>query len=412
LKRRVVITGLGALTPIGSSVSTFWDSLVKGKSGIAHISGFDTSDFRVRIAGELKDFDPATFMDRKELRRTDRFTQLAYKAASEALEDSGIDVSGNPERVGVLIGSGVGGVATWEEQHKKMLKGGPDRVSPLFIPMMIIDTASGFTSIKVGAKGPNFSTVSACASGAHAIGVARDLIALGVADVMIAGGSEAPLTPLSLAGFSNMKALSTRSDQPEKASRPFDKERDGFVMAEGAGVLVLEELECAKRRDAEIYAEVVGFGMSSDAYHITAPAPAGEGAARAMAMAVEQAGLPPEKMDYVNAHGTSTPLNDKCETEAIKSVFGDHARKLQISSNKSMIGHLLGAAGSAELVATAMSIKTGVVPPTINYENPDPDCDLDYVPNQARESRVNVAISNSLGFGGHNVSIVLKALED
>ncbi|MFQ5906344.1 MAG: beta-ketoacyl-ACP synthase II [bacterium] len=412
MERRVVITGLGAVTPIGSDVRRFWDSLVKGKSGIAHISAFDPSGFRVRIAGEVKDFDPATFMDRKELRRTDRFTHLAYKAALEALKDSGIDVSRSPERVGVLIGSGIGGVMTWEEQHEKMLKGGPDRVSPLFVPMMIIDTASGFISIKIGAKGPNFSTVSACASGAHAIGVARDIIACGMADAMIAGGSEAPVTPLSLAGFSNMKALSTRNNQPEKASRPFDRERDGFIMSEGAGVLVLEELESARKREAEIYVEIGGFGMSSDAYHITAPAPAGEGAARAMAMAVERAGLTPEDIDYVNAHGTSTLLNDKCETEAIKSVFGDHARKLLISSNKSMIGHLLGASGSAELVATAMTIKTGLVPPTINYENPDPDCDLDYVPNEARESRVDAAISNSLGFGGHNVSIVVKALKD
>lgn len=407
-----MITGFGATTPIGSNVKEFWDSLVAGKSGVGRITAFDPTDFAVRIAGEVKGFDPATFMDRREVRRTDRFTQLACKAALEAVEDSGIDVSSDSERIGVLIGSGIGGVGTWEAQHKRLLEGGPGRVSPLFIPMMIIDMASGFISIKLGARGPNFSTVSACASGAHAIGSARDIIASGMADAMITGGSEAPVTPLSLAGFSTMKALSTRNDEPERASRPFDKERDGFIMAEGAGVLILEELNRARRRNAKIHAEVVGFGMSGDAYHITAPAPGGEGAARAMAMAVQRSGVSPEDVDYINAHGTSTQLNDKFETAAMKSVFNQHARKLQVSSNKSMIGHLLGAAGAVELIATAMTIKTGVVPPTINYENPDPECDLDYVPKEARNSKVNVAMSNSFGFGGHNVSIVLKAIED
>ena len=407
-----MITGFGVVTPIGSNVKEFWDSLVHGKSGVARIAAFDPTDFPVRIAGEVKGFDPTAFMDRKEVRRTDRFTQLAYKATLEAIEDSGIDVSSDPERIGVLIGSGVGGVATWEEQHRRMFDGGPGRVSPLFIPMMIIDTASGFVSIKLGAKGPNFSTVSACASGAHAIGSARGIIASGMADAMITGGSEAPVTPLSLAGFSTMKALSTRNEEPERASRPFDKDRDGFIMSEGAGVLVLEELERARKRNAKIYAEVVGLGMSGDAYHITAPAPGGEGAARAIAMAVQQSGVSPEDVGYINAHGTSTQLNDKFETAAIKSVFDQHARKLQVSSNKSMIGHLLGAAGAVELIATALTIKAGVVPPTINYENPDPECDLDYVPGEARDLKVDVAMSNSFGFGGHNVSIVLKAIED
>lgn len=412
MDRRVVISGFGAVTPVGSDLKESWDSLVAGKSGVARIAAFDPSDFPVRIAGEIKGFDPAAFMDRKEVRRTDRFTQLAYKAALEAIEDSGLDVSSDPERIGVLIGSGVGGVATWEEQHKRMFDGGPGKVSPLFIPMMIIDTVSGFISIKLGAKGPNFSTVSACASGAHAIVSAHHIIASGMADAMITGGSEAPVTPLSLAGFSTMKALSTRNEEPERASRPFDRERDGFIMAEGAGVLVLEELDRARRRNAKIHAEVVGFGMSGDAYHITAPAPGGEGAARAMTMALEQSGLSPDDVDYINAHGTSTQLNDKFETEAIKSVFGQHARKVPVSSNKSMTGHLLGAAGAVELITTALTIKTGIVPPTINYENPDPECDLDYVPGEARESKVRVAISNSFGFGGHNVSIALKAIED
>ncbi len=412
MARRVVITGFGAVTPIGSNVKEFWDSLVEGKSGVDRITVFDPTDFPVRIAGEVKEFDPATFMDRKEVRRTDRFTQLAYKAALESIEDSGIDVSSNSERIGVLIGSGIGGVGTWEEQHKRLYEGGPGRVSPLFIPMMIIDTASGFVSIKLGAKGPNFSTVSACASGAHAIGFAREIIASGMADAMITGGSEAPVTPLSLAGFSAMKAISTRNEEPERASRPFDKERDGFIMAEGAGILILEELDMARRRNAKIHAEVIGFGMSGDAYHITAPAPGGAGAARAMAMAMRQSGVSPEDVDYINAHGTSTQLNDKFETAAIKSVFNQHARKLQISSNKSMTGHLLGAAGAVELIATALTIETGVVPPTINYENPDPECDLDYVPREARNSKVSIAMSNSFGFGGHNVSIVLGAIED
>ncbi len=412
MRRRVAITGLGAVTPIGLTTEEFWQSLVQGKNGIGPITVFDASQYPVRIAGELKGFDAASFMDKKEMRRTDRFTQIAYKAALEAVEDSGIGTSSNPERVGVLVGSGIGGVSTWEEQHKKMLEGGPGRVSPLFVPMMIIDTASGYVSMKLGLKGPNFSTVSACASGAHAVGCGFDIISSGMADAVIAGGSEAPITPLSLAGFANMKALSERNEEPEKASRPFDKERDGFVMAEGAGILVLEEMEAAKKRSAEIYAEVVAVGMTADAYHITAPAPGGEGAARGMALAVKNGGLTPADVDYINAHGTSTPLNDKCETEAIKSVFGDHARKLQISSNKSMMGHLLGAAGAAELVATVMTVKTGTIPPTINYEVPDPECDLDYVPNEARQSKVRVAVCNSLGFGGHNISISIKAFED
>jgi 3-oxoacyl-[acyl-carrier-protein] synthase II len=408
VNRRVAITGLGVVTPVGLDVKEFWKSLVNGKNGITRITRFDPSAFTVQIAGEVKGFDPAGFMDRKEVRRTDRFTHLAYKAALEAVEDSGVDIAKNAERAGVLIGSGIGGVETWEAQHAKMIEGGPARVSPLFVPMMIIDTASGFTSIKLGAKGPNFSTVSACASGAHAIACSYCLIRDGYADIMVAGGSEAPITPLSLAGFSNMKALSTRNDAPERASRPFDRDRDGFIMAEGAGVIVLEEMDLARRRGASIYAELAGVGMTADAHHVTAPAPGGEGAARGMNIAIANSGITPHEIDYINAHGTSTLLNDKCETEAIRSVFGEHARRVQVSSNKSMIGHLLGAAGAVEMAATAMTIRSGVIPPTTNYENPDPECDLDYVPNEARESKVKVALSNSLGFGGHNITAVLK----
>lgn len=412
MTRKVAITGVGVVTPIGLNTSEFWAALCEGKSGVCRISKFDPSGYPVQIAGEVKGFDPAEFMDRKEIRRTDRFTHFAYKASLEAFEDSGLGADIDFERFGVLIGSGIGGVTTWEEQHSKMLEGGPGRVSPLFVPMMIIDTASGFTSIKLGAKGPNYGTVSACASGAHAVACACELIGNGSADIMLAGGSEAPITPLSLAGFSNMRALSARNDEPTRASRPFDKERDGFIMAEGAGVLLLEEMRAARNRGANIYAELVGIGMTADAHHITAPAPNGEGAARGMEIAVRRSGLAPDEIDYVNAHGTSTLLNDKCETAAIKRVFGEHARKLPISSNKSMTGHLLGAAGAVELVATAMTVKTGLIPPTINYENPDPECDLDYVPNKARESKVRAAISNSLGFGGHNISMVLRSPED
>jgi 3-oxoacyl-[acyl-carrier-protein] synthase II len=412
LRRRVAITGLGVVTPIGLSTEEFWQSLVHGKNGIGPITAFDASQYSVRIAGQVNGFDAASFMDRKEMRRTDRFTHFAYKAALEAVEDSGIAALVSAEQIGVLVGSGIGGVSTWEDQHRKMIEGGPGRVSPLFVPMMIIDTASGFISMKLGFKGPNFATVSACASGAHAIGCGYDIISSGMAHAMVVGGSEAPITPLSLAGFANMKALSSRNAEPAKASRPFDKERDGFIISEGAGILVLEEMEAAKKRSAKIYAEVIGVGMTADAYHITAPAPGGEGAARGMALAIKNSGLVPEDVDYINAHGTSTPLNDKCETEAIKAVFGDHARRLQVSSNKSMTGHLLGAAGAVELVATAMTVKTGTIPPTMNYEIPDPECDLDYVPNKARQSEVKVAISNSLGFGGHNISISIKAFKD
>jgi 3-oxoacyl-[acyl-carrier-protein] synthase II len=409
MKRRVVITGLGVVTPVGSTVAEFWNSLTAGTSGIGAITRFDVSKYPTRIAGEVKGFDPAQYIDRKELRRMDRYTQYAMAAYKQALADSGLKVEGAAaERVGVIIGSGIGGTETWEAQHEKLLTAGPDRVSPFFVPMMISDIAAGQVSIDCGAKGVNFATISACASGSHAIGEAMCCIQRGESDAMICGGAEAPITPLALAGFCAMRALSQRNDDPARASRPFDKDRDGFVMGEGAGIIILEALEHAQARGAKIYAELAGYGATGDAHHMTAPAPGGEGAARAMQRALATGGLRPEDVDYINAHGTSTDLNDKYETAAIKTVFGEHAKKLAISSTKSMTGHLLGAAGGAELVATALAIAHGTIHPTINYVTPDPECDLDYVPNAPRTMAVRAALSNSFGFGGHNACLAVK----
>lgn len=409
--KRVVITGLGVISPVGNNIETFWDSLVQGKSGIGEITYFDTTGYTTRIAGQVKDFDPTAFLDKKEARRMDRYSQFAMAAAKMAVEDAGLDIEkedGN--RVGVILGSGIGGVATMEEQKQILLEKGPGRISPFFVPMMISNMAAGHISIAFRAYGINETIVTACASGTNAIGDAFKAIQRGVADIIFTGGTEAPITPLSVAGFCAMKALSTRNEEPTKASRPFDKNRDGFVMGEGAGILVLESLEHAQKRGAKIYAEIVGYGSTADAHHITAPAPEGEGAAMCMSEALKDAGLKPEDVDYINAHGTSTDLNDKGETMAIRRVFGDHAEKLAVSSTKSVTGHLLGAAGAVEAIASCLAIKNGVIPPTINYETPDPECDLDYVPNTAREREVKVALSNSLGFGGHNATIAFKKI--
>jgi len=411
-KRRVVITGIGLVTPLGIGKDPNWEALLAGRSGISTITRFDVSRFATRIAGEIRNFDPQQFMDRKESRKMDLFVQYAIAAAQLAVEDSGIDLALlEGERTGVYVGSGIGGIGSIEETHRVLLEKGPERVSPFFIVQTIINEAPGHISIRYRAKGPNMSNATACSTGAHAIGEAVRMIQLGLVDRMIAGGAEAPITPLSLAGFSNMKALSERNDQPEKASRPFDAQRDGFVMSEGAGIVLLEELECALKRKARIYAEVVGYGLNGDAYHVTAPCPDGEGAARVMRMALNEAGVPPEVVQYINAHGTSTPYNDKTETIAVKAVFGEHAKKLAISSTKSMTGHLLGAAGGAETAITALAIYHQIMPPTINYEFPDPDCDLDYVPNQARPAEIIYALTNSFGFGGTNASLLLKKFE-
>lgn len=409
MNRRVVVTGIGLISPVGIGIDKFWGSLTNGVSGISMIESFDTTDYSVKIAGEVKDFEPGNYFDKKEAKRLDRFAQLAVASALMAKEDAKLELT--PEianNTGVLIGSGVGGMLTLEDQAFTLFEKGPGRISPFFVPMMISNIASGQVSIYVGAKGPNSSAVTACASGSTAIGEAAEAIRRGDADVMFSGGAEAAITRLAMAGFSNMKALSTRNDEPTRASRPFDAERDGFVMGEGAAVLVLEEMEFAKKRGARIYAEVVGYGASGDAYHITDPAPEGEGAARCMAMAIRKAGIQPSEIDYINAHGTSTPKNDRFETLAIKTVFGEHAYKLAVSSTKSMTGHLLGAAGAIEAVASILAIRNSLVPPTINYENPDPECDLNYVPNTAEKREVNFALSNSLGFGGHNATLIFK----
>ncbi len=409
MKRRVVITGAGAVTPIGNDAATFWQNLLAGKSGIARVTAFDPSDYPTQIAGEVKNFNPEDFMDKKEVRRTDRFVQFALAAAKMAVRDANLNITPDiAERVGVYIGSGIGGLTTWEEQHVVLLEKGPRRVSPFFIPMLIANMASGLTSIELGAKGPTSSAITACATGTNSIGDAFKLIQHGHADVMITGGAEATIRPMAFAGFCSAKAMSTRNDEPTKASRPFDKDRDGFVMGEGAGVLVLEELEHALKRGATIIAEVIGYGMSADAHHITAPSPGGEGAARCMKNALNDAGVDPAAVDYINAHGTSTDVGDIAETMAIKSVFGEHAYKLAVSSTKSMTGHLLGATGGIEAIATAYAIRDQILPPTINLETPDPECDLDYVPNEARPAKVDVAMSNTFGFGGHNATIVLK----
>jgi 3-oxoacyl-[acyl-carrier-protein] synthase II len=412
-RRRVVVTGLGALTPVGNTTEEFWDALRNGRSGIGPITKFDTTDYPTRIAGEVRGFDPLKFVDKKEARRLDPYLLYAVASAVMAMEDSGLDVAKvDGTRFGVLVGSGIGGITTLLDTHKTLIAKGPDRVSPFFIPMLIINMASGLISMRFGARGPNSSVVTACATGNHAIGDATRIIQRGDADVMIAGGAEAIIVDLTFAGFCAMKAMSTRNDDPTRASRPFDAERDGFVCGEGAGLMVLESLEHARRRDARTYAEVIGYGMTGDAHHMTAPDPEGDGAARAMAAALGDAGLAPAAVQYINAHGTSTPYNDKYETLAIKRVFGDHARRLAVSSTKSMTGHLLGAAGGIEAIASVLALHHGVLPPTINYEKPDPDCDLDYVPNQARKQAIEVAMSNAFGFGGTNATLAFRRFAD
>ncbi len=407
--RRVVVTGLGALTPVGNTTDEFWEALRSGKSGIGPITRFDTTGYPTRIAGEVRGFDPLKFVDKKEARRLDPYLRYALAGAVMAVEDAGLDLSKvDATRFGVLVGSGIGGISTLLDTHKVLLSKGPGRVSPFFIPMLIINMASGLISMRFGAKGPNSSVVTACATGNHSIGDASRIIQRGDADVMIAGGAEAIIVDLTFAGFCAMKAMSTRNEEPERASRPFDAGRDGFVCGEGAGLMVLESVEHAIRRDARIYAEVIGYGMTGDAYHMTAPDPEGDGAARAMASALNDAGIEPAAVQYVNAHGTSTPYNDKFETIAIKRVFGDHARRLAVSSTKSMTGHLLGAAGGIEAIATVLALYHGILPPTINYETPDPDCDLDYVPNQARKQAIDVAMSNAFGFGGTNATLAFR----
>jgi 3-oxoacyl-[acyl-carrier-protein] synthase II len=407
--RRVVVTGLGITSPLGTGLEKNWDALTNGRSGIAPISHFDATDFPVKFAGEVRDLNLDDYIDKKEARKMDLFIHYAVAAAKMAIDDSGLEINeDNAERVGVVVGSGMGGLPSIEKYHGAFIDGGYRKISPFFIPMSIINLAAGQISIKHGAKGPNIAPVSACATGTHAIGDAFRMIQRGDADAVISGGSESTVCPLGIGGFSVMKALSTRNDDPLTASRPFDKHRDGFVMGEGSGIVLLEEYESAKQRGAKIYAEVLGYGLTADAHHLTAPSPGGEGAARCMQMAIDTAGLNPEDIDYINAHGTSTPFNDLYETMAIKSVFGDHARKLMVSSTKSMTGHLLGAAGGVEAIFTLLGMSRGVVPPTINYTEPDPDCDLDYVPNEARQADVKVAISNSLGFGGTNATILFR----
>ena len=408
--RRVVVTGLGTLSPVGNTADEFWSSLVQGRSGVGMITKFDTAGYPTRIAGEVRNFDPLDFVDKKEARRLDPYLQYAVASSVLAVQDAALDTDKiDGSRFGVLIGSGIGGISTLLESHRNLIEKGPDRVSPFFIPMLIANMASGLVSIRFGAKGPNSAVVTACATGNHAIGDSFKIIQRADADVMIAGGSEAIIIPLTIAGFCSMKAMSTRNDEPAKAMRPFDATRDGFVCGEGAGIVVLESLEHALARDARIYAEIVGYGMTGDAHHMTAPDPEGSGAARAMAAAVRDAGLDVSAIGYINAHGTSTPYNDKFETLAIKRVFGDHARRLAVSSTKSMTGHLLGAAGGIEAIATVLALHHGVLPPTINYETPDPDCDLDYVPNQARKQDVEVALSNAFGFGGTNATLAFCA---
>ncbi|OUM83955.1 beta-ketoacyl-ACP synthase II [Caldibacillus debilis] len=411
IKRRVVITGIGAVTPVGNDAENAWQNIIRGKSGIGPLTRVNKDEFPAKVAAEVKDFNPEDFLDKKDARKMDRFTHFAVASALMAVKDAGLSIDeSNAHRVGVWIGSGIGGMETYERQFETFLQRGYRRVSPFFVPMMIPDMAAGQVSILLGAKGVNSCTVTACATGTNSIGDAFKVIQRGDADVMITGGTEAPITKIAIAGFCANTALTTNPD-PNTASRPFDKNRDGFVMGEGAGIVVLEELNHALKRGAKIYAEIVGYGSTGDAYHITAPAPAGEGGARAMKMALDDAGVSPEEVDYINAHGTSTEYNDKFETMAIKTVFGEHAYKIPVSSTKSMTGHLLGATGAVEAIFTALAIKEGVIPPTMNYETPDPECDLDYVPNEARKKDVRVAISNSFGFGGHNATIVLKKFE-
>jgi 3-oxoacyl-[acyl-carrier-protein] synthase II len=407
--RRVVVTGLGALTPLGNTAEEFWAGLLHGRSGIGPITKFDATGFPTRIAGEVRGFDPLRFVDKKEARRLDPYLQYAIASAVMAVDDAGLDPARvDGDRFGVLVGSGIGGITTLLESHRILLEKGADRVSPFFIPMLIINMASGLISMRFGAKGPNSAVVTACATGNHAIGEAFRLIQNNAADVMIAGGAEAIIVDLTFAGFCAMKAMSTRNDEPQKASRPFDADRDGFVCGEGAGLMILESLDHARRRDARIYGEVIGYGMTGDAHHMTAPDPEGDGAARAMAAAIRDAAVAPEAVQYINAHGTSTPYNDKFETLAIKRVFGEHAHRLGVSSTKSMTGHLLGAAGGIEAIASLLALHHGVLPPTINYDTPDPECDLDYVPNQARKQDLEVVLSNAFGFGGTNATLVFR----
>ncbi|MSM38356.1 MAG: beta-ketoacyl-ACP synthase II [Geobacter sp.] len=409
--RRVVVTGVGVVSPLGTGNDANWAALTAGRSGIASITRFDASEFPVKIAGEVKDFNPEDFIDKKEVKKMDLFIQYSLAAAQFAMADSGLLIDeSNAERVGVLVGAGLGGLPTIERYHSAMLEGGYKKISPFFIPMLIINLAPGHISMKYGAKGPNVSSVSACATGTHSIGDAYHMIKRGDADAMIAGGTESTVTPLGIGGFAVMKALSTRNDDPTAASRPFEKNRDGFIMGEGAGIVVLEEYEAAKKRGAKIYGEVVGYGLTGDAYHLTAPAPGGEGAARCMKMALAGAGINPEQVDYINAHGTSTPMNDLYETMAIKTTFGEHAHKVMVSSTKSMTGHLLGAAGGIEAVFTLLAMDKGVIPPTINYQEPDPECDLDYVPNTARSATIEYAMSNNFGFGGTNASLLFRKI--
>lgn len=413
MNRRVVITGIGLVTPLGMGIRENWDALCKGESGIGEITRFDTTDFETKIAGEVKDFHAEDFIPAKHARRMDQFICYAVAAARMALEDSGYVVNGSTaNRIGVLTGCGLGGLSTMEKYHTSMMEKGPKGVSPFFIPMLIANMAPGQISILLGVKGPNNAVVTACAAGSHAIGDAYHIIKRNAADAMISGGVESVITPLGVAGFNSLKALSTRNNDPKKASRPFERDRDGFVMSEGSGMLILESLESALKRDANIYAEIIGYGMSGDGYHMTAPPPDGDGAIRCMREGLKDAGLRPEDIDYINAHGTSTPLNDVSETKAIKAAFGDYSHKVPISSTKSMTGHLLGGAGGVETVFTALTITHGVIPPTINMENPDPECDLDYVPNVARKKDVRIAMSNSFGFGGTNATLILKKYEE
>ena len=411
-ERRVVITGLGVVTPLGVDIPTFWSNITSGTSGIGPIEQFDATDYDCRIAGEVRDFDPTRyFRNAKDIRRSDRYTQFSMAAAKTALEDGRMDPAThpNPERFGCIIGSGIGGLKTLSDQHTVLITKGPGRISPFMIPMMISNMASGFVSMEYGLQGPNFATVSACATACHAIGEAWRMIRSDEADIFLAGGAEATVIPLGIGGFAAMKALSTRNDEPTRASRPFDRDRDGFVMGEGAGVILIEELQHALRRGAPIYCEVAGYGLSADAYHMTSPLPEGEGAVRCMRMAMDKARINPDEVDYINAHGTSTGVGDICETKAIKAAFGAHARNgLVVSSTKSMTGHLLGAAGSVETAVCALAIRDSIVPPTINLDNPDPECDLDYVPHKAREKKVRIAVNNSFGFGGHNATIIVR----
>jgi 3-oxoacyl-[acyl-carrier-protein] synthase II len=409
MNRRVVITGIGMISPIGNTRQKTWDAALAGKSGIGLITRFDTTNFKARIAGEVKDFDPTNFIEKKEIKKMDRFIHYAIAAADEALADSQLKITPeNADNIGVIVGAGMGGLDTISINDQTCLQKGPGRVSTFFIPACIINLAPGQISIRTGAKGPNYSPVSACATGTHSVGEAYHIIKRGEADAIITGGTESTITPVAIAGFTNMTTLSTRNDAPEKASRPFDAERDGFVMGEGAGIMILEELEHAKKRGAKIYAEVIGFGMNSDAYHIAAPRPDGSSAAKCMQLTLKSAGIQPEEVDYINAHGTSTPANDAMETAGIKLAFGEHAQKLMVSSTKSMTGHMLGAAGAIEAAFTALTLYHQIAPPTINYEHHDPVCDLDYVPNQARKAAINIAISNSFGFGSTNACVTLR----